>query len=213
MLDDPSETRRLLRRVQAGQAEARGDLLWQHREGLTRMVAVRLHPRLQGRVDPADVVQDVYLEAAAHLDGYLANPVMPFFLWLRSVALHKLLSLHRRHLGTEMRDATREVPLWHGDPPATASASRAEALIDRGPQPGEAAMLAEWKDQLHEALDRLSAGDRRVLRLRHFEQLTSAEVAAVLGIRERAASKRYLRALERLRAALCCLGVDLRLLS
>src|SRR5436190_547541 len=162
MPDDSSETRRLLRRVQAGDAEARGDLLLHHRDRLTRMVAVRLHPRLQGRVDPADVVQDVYLEAAAHLDGYLANPVMPLFLWLRSVAAHKLLSLHRRHLGTEMRDAAREVPLPHGEWPAKPT-SMARSLIDRSPQPGEAAFQAEWKRRLHEVLGSLPLRDRRVL--------------------------------------------------
>jgi RNA polymerase sigma-70 factor (ECF subfamily) len=41
-----------------------------------------------------------------------------------------------------------------------------------------------------------------VLALRHFEQLTNAEAAQVLGIQERAAAKRYLRALERFRAIL-----------
>jgi RNA polymerase sigma-70 factor (ECF subfamily) len=210
MPDDSSETRRLLRRVEAGAPEARGDLLLHHRDRLTRMVAVRLHPRLQGRVDPADVVQDVYLEAAAHLDGYLRNPVMPFFLWLRSVAAHKLLSLHRRHLGTEMRDATREVPLPDVRMPAASSASMAEALIDRAPRPSEAAMQAEWKARLRDALDELAPMDREVLVLRHFEQLTSAEIGTVLEINERAASKRYLRALERLRAALARLGIDLR---
>jgi RNA polymerase sigma-70 factor (ECF subfamily) len=210
MAEDSGETRRLLRRVEAGEVEARGDLLLHHRDRLTRMVAVRLHARLQGRVDPADVVQDVYLEAAVHLDAYLSNPVMPFFLWLRSVAAHKLLSLHRRHLGAEMRDATREVPLPDGRLPAADSASITRALIDRAPRPSEAAMQAEWKDRLRDALDELAPMDREVLVLRHFEQLTSAEIGAVLEINERAASKRYLRALERLRAALARLGINLR---
>jgi RNA polymerase sigma-70 factor (ECF subfamily) len=213
MSDDPTSTGRSRRRRTAGETASRGALLQGHQERLMHLIRVRLHPRLRSRVDPADVVQDVYLEAAAYPDGYLTNPLLPFVPWLRSVALHKLLSLHRRHLGAAMRDATREVPLPRDDPPATASTSLSEALIDRGPQPSEAAMLAEWKDRLHDALDRLSAGDRQVLRLRHFEQLTSAEAAAVLGIHERAASKRYLRALERLRAALRRHGVEQRLLS
>jgi RNA polymerase sigma-70 factor (ECF subfamily) len=44
--------------------------------------------------------------------------------------------------------------------------------------------------------------DREVLSLRHFEHLTTAEAAQVLGIKEAAAGKRYLRALERLREVL-----------
>jgi RNA polymerase sigma-70 factor (ECF subfamily) len=210
MPGDSRETRRLLRRVAAGEVGARGDLLLRHRHSLDRLVAARLHPRLLARVDPADVVQDVFLEAAAHLDDYLRRPVMPFALWLRSVAVHKLLSLHRRHLGAEMRDASREVPLPHGEWPAEPTAM-ARALIDRSPQPGEAAIQAEWKRRLHEILGSLPHRDRRILELRHFEQLSSVEAAGVLGIHERAASKRYLRALQRLRTALRRLGVDLRL--
>jgi RNA polymerase sigma-70 factor (ECF subfamily) len=60
----------------------------------------------------------------------------------------------------------------------------------------------EVKTRLAEALDKMNAIDREVLALRHFEQLTSAEAAQVLGIQEPAASKRYLRALERLKQIL-----------
>ncbi len=41
--------------------------------------------------------------------------------------------------------------------------------------------------------------DREALVLRHFEHLSNAEAARSLGIKESAAGKRYLRALERLR--------------
>jgi RNA polymerase sigma-70 factor (ECF subfamily) len=56
--------------------------------------------------------------------------------------------------------------------------------------------------RLAEALDKMNATDREVLTLRHFEQLTNAEAAQVVGIQERAAAKRYLRALERLKEIL-----------
>ncbi|HEX2475697.1 MAG TPA: sigma-70 family RNA polymerase sigma factor, partial [Lacipirellulaceae bacterium] len=58
---------------------------------------------------------------------------------------------------------------------------------------------AELNARLNQALAKLDATDREVLALRHYEQLTSAEAAQVLGIQERAAAKRYTRALERLR--------------
>jgi len=48
----------------------------------------------------------------------------------------------------------------------------------------------------------MDATDREVLTLRHFEQLSNAEAAQVVGIQERAAAKRYLRALERLKVIL-----------
>ena len=52
-----------------------------------------------------------------------------------------------------------------------------------------------------EALDGMDPTDREVLAMRHFEQLSNAEAAQVLGIQERAAAKRYLRA-ERLKEIL-----------
>jgi RNA polymerase sigma-70 factor (ECF subfamily) len=71
------------------------------------MVAVRLDPRLQGRVDPSDVLQEAYLEALRRLNDYLRGPEMPFYLWLRLVAGDRLARIHRHHLGAGMRDAAR----------------------------------------------------------------------------------------------------------
>jgi RNA polymerase sigma-70 factor (ECF subfamily) len=107
--DDSAETNRLLRRAADGDGESWGTLLTRHAGRLRRMVAFRLDPRLQGRIDPEDVVQEVNLAASEHLTDYLGRPAMSFYLWLRGIAGHKLLELHRRHLGTPMRDARREV--------------------------------------------------------------------------------------------------------
>ena len=71
------------------------------------MVALRLDRRLQGRIDPSDVIQETYLEASRRLADYLRNPSMPFFLWLRFLAGQKLVTLHRHHLGSRSRDAGR----------------------------------------------------------------------------------------------------------
>jgi RNA polymerase sigma-70 factor (ECF subfamily) len=166
------------------------------------MVAFRLDPRLQGRVDPDDVLQEVYLAAAQHLDDYLGQAATPFFLWLRGIAGHKLLELHRRHLGTPMRDARREVSLYRGALPGASSVALAAQLLGHQTRPSEAAVRAEAKIQLQEALNEMDPLDREVLALRHCEQLTNAEAARVLQIKTAAAGKRYLRALERLREIL-----------
>jgi RNA polymerase sigma-70 factor (ECF subfamily) len=47
--------------------------------------------------------------------------------------------------------------------------------------------------------------DREVLVLRHFEDLNNSEVARELGLQESAASKRYIRALHRLKEMLAAL--------
>jgi RNA polymerase sigma-70 factor (ECF subfamily) len=65
--------------------------------------------------------------------------------------------------------------------------------------PSQAARRNETIARVREALDGLEPADREVLALRHFEELSNREVAALLGIRTAAASKRYVRALERLK--------------
>lgn len=202
MTDDTSETARLLRRAAAGDADGWGSLLERHRPRLRRMVALRLDPRLQGRIDPSDVMQETWLDASARLAEYVRNPAMPFFLWLRFLAGQRLTDLHRQHLGAKMRDAGREVALYRGRLPDASSAALAAQLLGHDTRPSEAAVRAELKVRLQEALNSMDPLDREVLALRHFEQLSRAETARVLGIQESATSKRYVRALRRLKEIL-----------
>ncbi len=202
MAGEGSETARLLERAAEGDQAVWGALLARHRDRLRRMIALRLDHRLQGRLDPSDVLQEVYLQAAAHLADYLRAPAVPFYLWLRGIAGNKLLELHRHHLGTRLRDAAREVSLFRGSMPQTSSAALAAQLLGKDTRPSEAAVRAEMKVRLQEALNRMDPLDREVLALRHFEQLSTAEAAQVLGVAPKAAGKRYLRALQRLREIL-----------
>jgi RNA polymerase sigma-70 factor (ECF subfamily) len=202
MAGEGSETARLLARAAEGDQAVWGALLARHRDRLRRMIALRLDHRLQGRLDPSDVLQEVHLQAAVHLADYLRDPAVPFYLWLRGIAGNKLLELHRHHLGTRMRDAAREVSLYRGSMPPTSSAALAAQLLGKDTRPSEAAVRAEMKVRLQEALNRMEPLDREVLALRHFEQLSTAEAAQVLGVEPKAAGKRYLRALQRLREIL-----------
>src|SRR3954454_17146434 len=110
--DNSSETDRLLQRAAGGDEESWGALLTRHEERLRRMVAFRMDQRLRGRIDPQDVIQEAYLEASEHRAEYLRRPAMPFLLWLRGIVGNKLRELHRHHLGTQMRDAGRDVSLF-----------------------------------------------------------------------------------------------------
>jgi RNA polymerase sigma-70 factor (ECF subfamily) len=201
---DP-DSLRTLARAAAGDAESWRALLDRHHDRLRRMVVLRLDPRLQGRVDPSDVLQEVYCDAATQLAQYLNNPEVPFFLWLRSLTATRLAKTHRHHLGTQARDARREVSLFGGPGPMASSAALAARLLAPAPPPSEAVLAEELKARLQEVLDDMEETDREVLTLRHFEQITTAETAQVLGISEAAAGKRYLRALRRLRELLLTL--------
>jgi RNA polymerase sigma-70 factor (ECF subfamily) len=201
-IENPSETNQLLRRAAAGDQAGWTALLARHQDRLRRMVALRLDQRLQGRIDPSDVLQEAFLDASVQLADYLRQPTMPFFIWLRAITGNKLLALHRQHLGTQMRDAGREISLYRGALPGTSSAALAAQLLGHDTRPSEAAMRAEMKIRLQEALNSMDALDREVLALRHFEQLSTAETAELLGIKDGAAGKRYIRALKKLRKIL-----------
>jgi RNA polymerase sigma-70 factor (ECF subfamily) len=199
---DDAEISQQLERARGGDRSAVGVLLEAHRARLERLVTLRLDRRLRGRVDPADVLQDTFLEATRRLESYLDRPDMPFFLWLRFLATQRLQGLCREHLGVGKRDVRREVPIAE----ATFTEANSEALAARlhgsFTTPSQAAMRQEMKARLTAALESMDLEDREIIALRHFEELSHGEAARVLGMDESAASKRYLRAIKRLRAIL-----------
>jgi RNA polymerase sigma-70 factor (ECF subfamily) len=202
MGSDCDDVDELLRRAGSGDRTALGALFDRHRDRLRRMVQIRMDRRLQGRLDASDVLQEAYLEVARGLADYLRDPTMPFFLWLRVLTGRKLLALHRRHLGAQMRAAGREVSLHGGALPQASSASLAAQLLGRQATPSQEAVRAELQLRIETVLNGMDDLDREILALRHFEQLSNAEAAAALGISPAAASVRFIRALKRLRAIL-----------
>jgi RNA polymerase sigma-70 factor (ECF subfamily) len=199
MHQDPDDSEELLRRAAAGDEAALATLWECHRARLRQMVRLRLDRRLQGRVDPSDVLQDAYLDLAARLPDYARERPMPTYLWLRLVTGQRLAQVHRQHLGAAIRDAGREVSLYRGALPQASSASLAAQLLGRFTTASQAAIRAERQLRLQEVLNGLDEMDREVLALRHFEQLSNGEAAQVLGLSKTAANNRYIRALGRLR--------------
>jgi RNA polymerase sigma-70 factor, ECF subfamily len=203
---DDGESKRRLEAAALGDRAAWSAVLALHRERLRRMVALRMDRRLQGRVDPSDVIQDALLEATRRLPEYIREPApMPLFLWLRYLTAQALQTLHRRHLGAQARDAGREISIDGGRIPQATSAALAAQLLGRDTRASEAAIRAERKLRLEEALNSMDAVDREVLALRHLEQLSNGECARVLELTESAATKRYIRALKRLKEILTSL--------
>lgn len=173
-----------------------------YRDRLRRIVAMRMDRRLQGRVDPSDVIQESYIEAARRLPEYVKDPPMPFFVWLRWLVGERLMEQHRRHLGAQARDASRDISLYQGSFPEASTADLAANLLGDPSGPSRAVIRLEQAVQLQAALDILDPIDREILVLRHFEQLSNGEAADVLKLDKSAASKRYTRALVRLKDTL-----------
>jgi RNA polymerase sigma-70 factor (ECF subfamily) len=191
-----------LRRAAAGDEEALRALFAAHHDRLKRMIQLRLSRRLAGRVDDSDVLQEAFVEVARKLPEYAQAPRLPLFLWMRQLTALKLAEVHRHHLGTQLRDVDREVTLHRGGLPLADSVSLAAQLLGTLTTPSQAAVKAETRLLVQEALNGMDPIDREVLALKHFEQLSTAEIAAVLGLSKAGAGSRYLRAIKRLREIL-----------
>jgi RNA polymerase sigma-70 factor (ECF subfamily) len=172
MREQNAELRKLLERAAADPA-AVGELFGRYREQLRQMVQLRMHRRLRDRLDVSDVLQEAFLEFARALPAYARNPEGPFYCWLRCITGRKLQALHRQHLGTQKRDAGREVCLHRGALPAVSSVSLAAQLLGKLTPPSQACLRAELQLQVRDALDRMDPLDREVLALRHYEQLNN----------------------------------------
>ena len=196
---DQQPTLVLLDQARRGDEDAVNGLLERHRAAIRRMIDQRMDRVIARRVDASDIVQDVMIEANRRLGDYLANPTMPFRLWLRHMARDRLIDAHRRHRVAGSRSLDKEVSVAAGEP------SRADPLgevADRELTPAAAATWHELERRFAAAVERLDEADRRIVLLRHFEHLSTAEAAEVLGLSKPAAGMRYLRAMRRLRGLL-----------
>ena len=196
---NPDDIEAMLDQVRRDEPGAVDRLLAQQREPVRRMIDLRLDPAIVQRVDASDVVQEVMLEASRRLKDYLANPAMPFSLWLRHLAKDHLIDAHRRHHLARKRGVDREQPLRGPAWADQSSIELAAQLVDQERTPASEAIQQELQRKLHAAIAELDDIDREVILMRHFEQLSNQEVAEELKLTEPAASMRYLRAVRRLR--------------
>lgn len=168
-----------------------------YRDRLERIVSFRLSPRVRGRIDAADILQEAYLEVAGRLQSFLDSADVSFFVWLRQQTLQTLVDVHRRHF-RQQRDVNREIRFTSTGTIDGTSRSIAQFLIGQSTSPSQVVANAEEIQSLEKALNSMNEVDREILALRHFEQLGNAQVAEILNLSPTAASNRYLRAAARL---------------
>jgi len=202
MWPESDRTQDILRDVAGGDAEAVNRLMDRHREAVRRMVQLRLDHAVARRVDASDVVQDVMLEASQRLTDYLRSPGMPFHLWLRQLALDRIIDMHRRHRGAQRRSVDREQNFSGVGNDEQSAADLAALLRDAELTPAAAALRKELQSRFVAALQQMDEGDREIIVMRHFEHLGNSEAAEALGLSAPAAGMRYLRAIRRLRELL-----------
>jgi RNA polymerase sigma-70 factor (ECF subfamily) len=161
-------------------------------------VALRLDDRLAARLDASDIVQEALTIAARRLDDYLVHRPMPFLDWLKRLARDRIIDAHRAHIIAERRSVIRENP---NRPISSLSnddlSQEAKLSVD-----ADEARKSDRLVELQEALNLLRPNDRRIVIMRHLENLPPAKIAEHFGITEGAAKVRTVRALIRLREIL-----------
>ena len=196
-LSDSSETVRRLQEISLGDQAAFDQLMDQHRDYLRRVIEARMEPSLRQRVDPSDIIQETLVVASQRLQDYMRRQPASFRLWLRGTALERLIDARRAHL-TQKRSVERDVHF--GD---ASSIAIARAFLSG---PVEKVLRRELIQQVQTALQQLTDQDRELLVMRHAEGLSNAEVAELLDVESKTASKRYGRALQKLAEQLSKIG-------
>lgn len=190
-----------------GDESALATILDIYRDRLRRMVLMRLNPLLRSRLNPSDVLQESFIDARRQFAEYAINPRFSVYFWLRNIVSKRLGKLHRFHLDAEMRNANRELSL-DANLTGASSVFLATQLAASSTSIDRQLVQAEVQGRLQQALDEMEEKDREVIAMRHFEELSTEEIAEILNLTRSGVLKRYTRALRKLRDAI---GVDLEL--
>lgn len=170
---------------------------WQeHKTRIAHLMSTRVPPALLRRFSVEDLVQEAYLACGRRLEYLQLRPEVPVYVKLRRVALQTLTDLERRHLGAGKRDAMKEADLAADDGETMDAWAQ---FADSISSPRTHLERLERQALTRRVLAELPAADREILELRHFEELSNAECAAILEVTQKAASIRYVRALKRFR--------------
>ncbi|HEV3440394.1 MAG TPA: sigma-70 family RNA polymerase sigma factor [Gemmata sp.] len=187
----------LIEAAVTGDDGAFGRLLALYSNYLTLLARVEVGRRLQGKLDPADLVQETFLEAHRHFPAFRGITEPEFVGWLRRILAGVLANTVRRYFGTRARDPRLEQNLQVGIDQS--SCVLGSQLISPGSSPSESAVRREQAVLFADALDRLSEEYREVIVLRHLEGLTFAAVGERMGRSVDSVEKIWLRAVAKLR--------------
>ena len=173
------------------------------RPKLTALAAKHLNPVLARRLSPEDMVQETFAAALMREDFFTNEPEVPLYFKLRTILFQTMVDLERRHLAAQKRDAYKEVDVpGRSDDDTSAGGLDWDMFAGTMTAPNSVLAREDRHALLRQAIGELSENDRQIIILRHFDDMDNADCARILGIDPKAASIRYVRALERLQARL-----------
>jgi RNA polymerase sigma-70 factor (ECF subfamily) len=172
-----------------------------YREYLRLLAGLQLDPRLRGKLDPSDIVQEALARAHEKAAQFRGSTEAEHAAWLRQILHNQLAQAVRRFLGADKRDAARERSLHAA---LEESSARLEALLAaEQTSPSQRAVREEELLRLARALAQLPEDQRRAVELHHLQGQPLEEIAATLGRSEAAVGGLLRRGLKRLRELLC----------
>ena len=160
----------LVSRAREGDREAYDQLFAAAADRLLLFVRLKLGPGLHARVEPADVLQDVYLTAHEQFERFEPRGEGSFLAWLCGIARHRVL-----HLAEHFDVAVRR--------PVEADGVSRMLELTRNDRTGVVTAVGrlDARNQLAEVIEGLEDDQREVLLLRFFEGLSQARIAERLG--------------------------------
>ncbi len=171
-------------------------LLEPFRAYLRLLARLHLAPRLRGKLDPSDVVQQTLLQAYQALDQFRGRTEAECATWLRQI-LARNLAQALRDFGARTRNVAREQPLQAA---LDASSARLDAwLATDHSSPSQRAERGKQALRLAEALEQLPEAQREALVLQHWQGLSLHEIGEHLGRSPEAVAGLIKRGLKQLR--------------
>lgn len=163
-----------------------------YRPRLAFVVSRQMNPQLSARLSVDDVLQESYLAAARRLPFLRQEADVPLYFKFRKITLQTLADLEREHIKRAKRSTQKEL--------SGESAEQALGALRADVRSPKTILARKDRNALiRQQIELLSEADRQIIVLRHFDAMPNSECAIVLGIEQKAASIRYVRALNRLR--------------
>lgn len=186
----PADEASLIRAAQRGDPDAFERLVRKYDQGVLR-IAMHL---LGSQEDARDVYQEAFLRAYKNLHTFRFD--CSFHTWIYRIATNICLDQLRR------RKVRKEEPVVVET--AEGVLDRAQDLAEPGPEgnPMRRLFSRELRERLQAVLAGLTARERAVFELRHFEGMKLKEIGDALGTSEEAAKNCLFRVTQKLRAAL-----------
>lgn len=196
----------LVQRAQRGDRDALEQLVVRYYGRVRRAVRARLGPRLRGRLDSNDILQQTFLHAVKRLDRFALQSEGGLVHWLSKIAEAQIRDAADYH-AAQRRSVDRELSLNFTR--RDDGESLVDALADRTPTPLQELSQGERQRLFEQCIDRLPSHYREVLVLRAYEQVAWHDIATLMGRpSESAVRSIYSQALGELERMLRRRGLD-----